>query len=358
VRRSAGRLVALALLGVALAACGKKGPPVAPELRLPAPPTGLHTSIDESSILVTWTNQDTRLDGTRLRDLTEVRLYRREDGDGDPLKPAMLSSGQVVGYDQIAVIRLDSPPATVERGSTQWVDRQGLVVGHRYVYVVTALDSRGRSSPPSERRAITFLAAPKPPGDVTATAGDHQVTLRWKAPAEVVGGGAVSGEVGYLVLRGTGSEGPLSLVTPQPVTATAFTDTGLDNDTEYRYAVRSVRLDPRATATGPPSTVVTASPATTTPPSSPSNLVAVPAAGAVRLAWRPNPEANVAFYAVHRAVGTGPLIRIGTTPARTTTFIDQDVRPGVTYRYAVTAIDNARRPNESAPSVELTVTPR
>ena len=38
-----------------------------------------------------------------------VKLHRREDKDDSPLKPAMLSSGQVVGYDEIATIRLDRP---------------------------------------------------------------------------------------------------------------------------------------------------------------------------------------------------------------------------------------------------------
>ncbi len=355
--RSLPRLLALALVGLALGACGKKGPPVAPENRLPMPPAGISAFVDETSILVGWTNPGARFDGTPLRDLTWVRLYRREDSDGGPLKPAMLSGGRIVGYEEIAAVRLDSPaPATVQGGAVQWVDRQGLALGHRYVYVVTAIDSLGRSSPPSERRAITFLAAPKPPRNVEASAGNRQVTLKWDAPTEFTDGSAAAGELRYLVLRGTGSEGPLSLLTPQPLAATSYTDTGLENDTEYRYALRGVRLDPRATATGPLSPVVAATPASTTPPSPPANLVIVPSPGALRLAWSPSPEANVALYAVHRAAGTGAFIRIGTTLAGNTTFIDRDVRAGTTYRYSVTAIDNARRPNESARSNEVAVT--
>jgi hypothetical protein len=37
-------------------------------------------------------------------------------------------------------------------------------------------------------------------------------------------------------------------------------------------------------------------------------------------------------------------------------FVDGDVQPGRAYRYAVTAVDRARRPNESPPSSEVTVT--
>ena len=225
-RRRGPRLAALALLGLALAACGKKGPPVIPENRLPAPAAGLRALIDEGAIQVSWTNPATRFDGTPLKDLIEVKLYRREDNDDSPLKPAMLSGGQVVGYDEIATIRLDSPaPATVASGTVRWVDRKGLVLGHRYVYVVTAIDSLGRSSPPSERRAITFLAAPKAPPSVHASRGDRQVALTWDPPTEFTDGSPVSGQLGYLVLRGGGSAGPLSLITPEPLTAARYTDT-------------------------------------------------------------------------------------------------------------------------------------
>ena len=348
-------LVGLALLGLILAACGKKGPPVAPEQRLPATPAGLAVSLDEASILVTWTLPKTRLDGTPLKDLTETKLFRREDNGGAPPKPAIFASGRIVGYEEITSLRTDSSlPTAGEVGSVRWVDRQGLVLGHRYVYVVTALDSLGRSSPPSERRPITFLAAPKPPADVRASSGDRQIALRWDPPAQLTDGSPVDGEVRYLVLRGIG-EGPMSLVTPEPVSSTTYTDTGLANDTEYRYAVRSVRIDPRAVAAGIPSTAVAATPRNTTPPGPPGDLVAVPFPGTVRLAWSPSPESTVALYAVYRTAPTGAFVRIGTTASGNTTFTDRTAQSGMTYRYAVTAIDNARQPNESARSVDVTV---
>jgi fibronectin type 3 domain-containing protein len=94
----------------------------------------------------------------------------------------------------------------------------------------------------------------------------------------------------------------------------------------------------------------------TTPPSPPTGLVAIPAEGSVRLAWNPSPETDVALYAVYRAEGTGAFLRIATTQSITTLYTDQDVRPGRTYRYAVTALDRARQANESARSNEVSVT--
>jgi hypothetical protein len=348
---------ALLLLGVSLVACGKKGPPVAPERRLPMAPSALQGAVDEDSIALTWANPTTRVDSSRMRDLTTVRVHRREDGDGTPLKPAMLSGDHVVGYDEVAVIRLDAPaPAEVQGGTVRWVDRKGLTLGRRYVYVVTAEDSLGRSSAPSERLAIVFLAAPRAPQQVVAAAGDRQIRLSWQAPTEFSDGTPVTGELRYQVLRGPAVEGALTPVTPQPVTGTTFTDLAVENDVEYRYAVRAVRVDPRATATGAASAILAASPVKTTPPGAPSSLVAIPTPGAVRLAWIPGPEEDVALYAVYRAVGGDPFERIATTSRVNTVYVDRNVQPGATYRYAVTAIDSARRPNESPRSNEVTVT--
>ena len=353
------RAAALLLIGLGLSvgACGKKGPPVAPERRLPVAPSAVEGAVEENSIVVSWANPASRVDNSRLRDLSTLRLFRHEATDGEPLKPAMLSGGQVVGYEEIATISLAAPaPAEVQGGRARWVDRRALNLGRRYVYVVTAEDSIGRSSPPSERLAISFLAAPKPPRNVGAAPGDRQARLTWQAPAEFSDGAPVSGELGYVVLRGAGAGGPLSPVTARPVAGTSFTDTGLENDADYRYAVRAVRMDPRATATGEASAAVAVSPLKTTPPRAPGNLVAIPAPGGVRLAWNLSPEEDVALYAVYRAVGSGSFARIATTVRVNALYVDRDVRPRTTYRYAVTAIDSARKPNESPRSNEAVVT--
>ena len=85
-------------------------------------------------------------------------------------------------------------------------------------------------------------------------------------------------------------------------------------------------------------------------------LIAIPAAGSVRLAWNASPEEDVALYAVYRAEGSSAFIRVATTQAITTIYTDRDVQPGRTYRYAVTALDRARKANESARSNEASVT--
>ena len=349
-------LAALCLTAFVGAGCGKKGPPVAPERRLPAAPFGVSASVEANGIVVSWTNPDVRADGTALRDISLVSLYRRTEAPGEPPKSAMVSRGTVVGWDPLAAINLDRPaPAVVSGRTVRWVDRKDLAFDRRYAYVVTVTDSTGRISAPSEPLAVTYLAAPQPPRLLAATAGDGEVRLTWQPPAGLIDGGALRGETAYVLLRGLGAEGALSPVMSEPVAGTTYRDTGLDNETTYRYVVRAVRRDGGMSAYGEPSLVVTATPVDSTPPMPPTNLMAIPSEGAVRLAWTSSVSDDVSAYAVYRAVGEGTFLRIATTPAVNIVYTDRDVKRGERYRYAVTALDRARTPNESVRSNEVRV---
>jgi hypothetical protein len=331
--------------------CGKKAPPVAPEKRLPAAPTAMSATVEANAIVLDWSIPKTRVDGTPLRDLAVVRLHRRAEAESEPAKSAMVSTRQVVGWDEIAAIKLDAPgPAVVAGNSIKWMDRQGLVVGRRYVYVATVEDSTGRWSAPSERLPVLYLAAPRPPQALAVVPGDREARLSWEPPAGLIDGSPLRGELTYVILRGTGADGPLAAITGEPVRDTRYTDSGLDNETLYRYAVRALRREGPAAAYSDASATATGTPVDRTAPAPPTNLVAIPSAAAVRLAWNASASPDVASYVVYRATGEGAFVRIGTTTAINLVFTDREVTAGARYRYAVTALDSARAPNESARS--------
>ena len=75
----------------------------------------------------------------------------------------------------------------------------------------------------------------------------------------------------------------------------------------------------------------------------------------MRLAWKASPDEDVAGYVVYRAAERGDFVRVGSTRAPTTVFVDRDVPRG-RHRYVVSAEDAAARPNESAHSIEVRVT--
>jgi len=351
------RRVPVLVLALAIAACGKAGPPVAPEVRAPTPVSDLLGVVENGAVTLTWTNPQRRADQTRLRDLTEARVYRTEDEGVVPPKPALLARGKIAGYRELAVIRLATPaPAVVQGQTVRFVDREGLRFGRRYTYVVLAEDSRGRVSAPSTRASVTFLAPPEAPAAPQADAGDREVRLRWQPPPRLLDG-TTPGPLAYEVSRSATAEGPPEAVFPLPAGQTQYRDPGVENDRTYYYAVRAIREDAGTSARGEFSTRVAATPGRRTPPAPPTRLVATQAGSTARLSWAASPDPSVASYVVYRADGTGALARIGSTRVPTTTFTDRGVRPG-TYRYAVTAQDATARANESTRSNVVTITVR
>lgn len=355
--RRVPRLALLALALLAVAGCGRKAAPVAPERRVPQPAAELTGLVRDGTIVVSWQNPNRRVDGTPLRDLAFVRVYRAEDGGAGEPRPALLARGQVPGYTDIATVRLAEPgPAVVQGDRMSLADRQGLAYGRRYTYVLVTADSLGRLSPPSRRLSVTFIAPPQAPRQLRAESGERSARLAWEPPQTLVDGTpAAAGALAYDVLRAPDAEAPLVAVTRTPIGETRYTDRNLENDRAYHYAVRAVRTEGGTAAIGSPSARVAVTPRDMTAPSPPRNLVALPSEGTVRLAWDASPEPDVEAYVVYRADARGVFVRIGSTRPPTTVFLDREAPRG-TQRYAVTAEDSAARPNESARSNEVSVT--
>lgn len=350
------------LLPLPLAACGKRGPPVAPEYRLPAAVQDLQAAVEGDTIRLTWTLPRIRVDRSPLREVARTEVYRRlEDGAPDqPVRPALLTFGGlfgpppgVPGFDRVADIRIDEPgPVEIRGNQVTYTDAQSLAFGQRYTYVVVAVDEKGRPSPPSNRVVVALDAAPTPPPRLDAQSGDAQVRLTWDAPATLADGSPAPGDLVYDIFRattpGTPAGRPLNL---EPLDVPQYVDVAVQNDVTYHYAVRA-----RLAAGGAqslPSPVATATPEDATPPSQPRGLVAVVTGNAVRLAWEAVPDADVAGYVVYRSgtAGRGHA-RLTPAPHGATTYVDTDVRPGQRYFYVVTAVDRSRRANESIPSAE------
>ena len=357
-RRSALKpaLVAVLVL-IALGACGRKGPPVAPERRVPQPVSDLRGLVRDGGIELAWTTPRRRVDNTRLIDPDVARVFRTDDaGQGEP-RAAMLSHDRIAGYTEVGTVALGEPPSSgrAQSGRIVFTDRRDLTVGRRYTYVVVTADAQGRTSPPSTRLTMTYAAAPEPPTDLQVQAGERQVRLTWTAPSRLTDGSPITGPLTYEVLRAPSADAPLAAIGRTAPGVTSTTDSGLENERAYHYAVRAIREAATTQIEGPTSARVEATPTDVTPPAPPTDLVAVPSPGTVRLSWTPGTDADLGAYVVYRAQGSGPFARVGSVRAPGSTFTDRDVPPG-RYRYAVTAQDTSVRANESARSNEVDVT--
>jgi len=356
VRRGRAAAAGFAIvLALGIAACGRKGGPVAPEQRVPQAVGELKATVRDGAIALAWTVPTHRFDRTRLTNPGVARLFRADDAGAGAPRAALLVEDRIAGYTEVATIRLADPSSPfVTGGRVAYDDRRGLALGRRYTYVVVTEDTFGRSSAPSPRVSVTFLAAPEPPSGLAIEAGEREARLAWQPSSRLVDGSAAGGPLVYEVLRGA-PDAPLAPVARTAPGITTFTDRGLENDRAYAWAVRAIRVEGGATAEGEPSRRVIARPVDLTLPPAPRGLVAIPSEGAVRLSWAASADPEVVAYVVYRGDARGELARIGRVSTPATTFLDRDATRG-THRYAVTAQKGGSRANESARSTEVTVT--
>lgn len=178
---------------------------------------------------------------------------------------------------------------------------------------------------------------PGAPTELTATAGNTQVNLAWKA---------VTGATSYNVYRGAATNAQASTPIATNITGLTFSNTGLTNGTAYFYKVRAVN----SIGTGNPSNEATATPVVVAPPvvapGAPTNLSAVSGNALANLAWQAVTGAT--SYNLYRGTATNAQ---AATPIATnitgTTFSNTGLTNGTTYFYKVRAVNSAGAGNPS-----------
>lgn len=146
---------------------------------------------------------------------------------------AASTEGDLAGYN---VYRCDTVGGTYVKlnaslvATASWLDT-GLVNGAAQFYKVSAQDSSGNEGPLSLPASATPRYTP-PTGLVLDSTTDTSATLSWGAVTE-------PDLAGYDVWRGGTSGAGYAKITPAPISATTFTDTGLAAGTFY-YVVTAV----------------------------------------------------------------------------------------------------------------------
>jgi len=108
-----------------------------------------------------------------------------------------------------------------------------------------------------------------------------------------------------------------------------------------------------------PSDPMCVTPKDTFPPAAPKGLAAVAGAGIMNLIWDANTDSDLGGYIVLRGEAPGDTLQpLTPQPIRETRYVDRTVQPGVTYVYAVMAVDKATPPNQSALSNKVQETAR
>ena len=137
------------------------------------------------------------------------------------------ASSGATSYNVKRATTSGGPYAQLANPSSAGYTDSSVTNGTAYYYVVSALNAGGESANSSQASATPVApTAPSAPTDLTATAGNAQVTLTWTAS---------SGATGYNVKRATVNGGPYTQIAA--ATSASYSDTSVSNGTVYYYVV-------------------------------------------------------------------------------------------------------------------------
>ena len=242
------------------------------------------------------------------------------------------------------------------------------------------LNGAGRSARPSNPAFAAAGQAPSPAGELHVASGREGATLTWQpqpgpglmelhrtlvsqaAPPTSSTKQAARAKNGPTPGNKPDATGP-ELLRPESAAALAKDPGGMidpgvhpgDTVTYIAGRVHVLELDGHTLELhGEPSAPLTFTARDVFPPRPPTRLSSVgsPALGAngpeIDLSWQPSPDADLRGYYVYRSAAGEPFRRLTPKLAEGPAFRDLDVKPGVRYRYRVTAVDETG--NESSPS--------
>ena len=393
------------VIALATVACGKKGPPLPPLVRLPAPPdvqANRRGSTVELAVVVPGANADgsrpaniSRVDiyaitgpvtisdadllkhGTRVASLP-VKAPKNPDDiaeEGEPIEEVEAPIGNGLDQGTATTVRDELSSAALVPADLGPAKRPAIVqpdgplvgvsgLGPVRTYVGVGVNTKGKQGRVSRRAAVSLAPAPSPPSSPTITYDDKTITVVW-APAGTPAAPATGNEPEVLASRTIGPMRPAlgynvydttsgALLTPMPVAEPRFADTRIEWGAERCYGVRAV--DPsnglfvESEAREPRCVKLV----DIFPPAAPKDLKAVSTEGVISLIWDASTESDLAGYVILRARAPADRLEpLVSAPVLETSYNDT-VQAGTRYVYAVQAVDKAGNASPLSNRVEET----
>jgi hypothetical protein len=266
-------------------------------------------------------------------------------------------------------------------------------------YMAIPYSDRGRSGPPSSIVELPLTPLPDAPADVRVTYTADAVTLRWDPSGGILGflldgaplpsasplddvppiaaaGTLPAGPTRYNVYRTIETPAPAPPtaeasttlapipapmpVNPAPVDGFTFDDPQEVDGRRHCYVVSAVRGTGEKAVEGHRSKEACVTTVDVFPPDAPTGVSPIAVEGAISLVWEANAERDLRGYYVLRGEdGSETLTRITNDVVKETRYTDPNVKSGVRYVYAVTAVDNGSpQANVSVESERVEVTAR
>ena len=339
------------IFAMVVSGCAKKGPPVSWDSIVPKRIVDLEATPREGRLLLEWTSPKENTDKSPLTDLAKFRFLRSEGvlvggeckGCGEPAKVIY-----EMKLDSEGEVKKDSKEEVKIKKKRMAIFFEDLEARKVYVYQVVSINRRGYPSAPSNPVTVYWDYSLQPPRILNGERGDKRVELSWEP---------VEGATGYNVYRRLEDEEFSSKpLNREPLTTIHYSDLNVENEKRYIYSVRAVRRVAKTDVEGKGSPGIPVTPTDLIPPAAPIDLVAIPLKEGMELNWRKNREPDLLGYFIYRRrPGEKEFNRLNESPLTKETYLDTGVILQQEYEYAVTAVDNSIRRNESPLSEEVRV---
>ncbi len=366
----------VALLVVAVLACGKRGDPYPPVPTIPKATTDLLVAQRGPKVLLSWSYPSLTTAGKSMTGIKRIVVWRSVEelpvSTSTPASPVeqttqLFAKVPSLGPNKFLKLRtkVDSIESANLKAATTgarltYEDAPPLhAADGRPVRITYSVVTEGPtvSSDLSNLPSIVPLDVPVVPTALAATAKKEGVVLTWTAPETSIGGEKNPPVAGYNVYRfphGQPADEFAAPANPSPVAATTYTDQPPYGAHDYFVTAVAAPGTPRIESE--PSAIAGAIFKDLVPPAPPAGLTALVETGAVRLVWDPVDAPDLAGYKIYRTEGTGieQLRPAGTLPLNpvqlltATNYRDTGVNPGISYYYEVVSVDKSG--NESARS--------
>jgi hypothetical protein len=212
--------------------------------------------------------------------------------------------------------------------------------GSGYFYRIRAVNGAGNSDYSNEAHTFTLI---KPPINLVAVAvSSSQIDLTWTDQTAT--------ETGFSIERKTLGSTYAEIATVG-ANVIAFSDTGLNPNTQYFYRVRAFSANNTSSYTNEASATTALD-----TPAAPSNLAVTPVSNTqIDLIWTDN-AANEDGFKIERKTGVnGTYAEIATAGPNATTFSSTALSSGVGYFYRIRAFNGAGNSGYSNEANALTM---
>lgn len=337
---------ALVLL-LSLGACGFKDKPVPPYQLIPQAVTDLQYQLNDKGVTLLWSYPTTTITGADITDTITFDLYQAVVPVDSYCKTCPIPFNEPVAL----------PGGALSPDGKKTGTHQLTVLQPRHLYFFKVRSKRGWWIESKDSNVVSFQwnTPPMAPEGLTVVSGDTKNTLRWNSVNRHQDATPMTEPVQYQLYRSV--DGASFAKVGEPVSATGYTDTGLENGRTYSYQVQALNTYAQGTVINSSmSASVDASPQDRTAPLPPSNVQGIRTDVGIKVFWDHVEASDLAGYRVYRrSEGEGPARFVGEIKLPYNMFIDTKAPQGATLLYSVTSVDNRDPANESALSPEVRV---